>query len=86
MNLAENLYINLDIKAFKRILLNLLANTIRYRKKQFSKITLKTYKEGNFAVFSYSDDGPGVSKDNLPHLFEAYYRNPETKKLYKEAD
>lgn len=80
MNLAENLYINLDIKAFKRILLNLLANTIRYRKKQFSKITLKTYKESNFAVFSYSDDGPGVSKDNLPHLFEAYYRNPETKK------
>ena len=38
MNLVENLYINLDIKAFKRILLNLLANTIRYRKNNFQKL------------------------------------------------
>lgn len=83
MDLKDNLHINLDKKAFKRILLNLLANTIRYRTKDFSKINLKTYKENNFAVFSYSDDGPGVSEMDIEHLFEAYYRNPESRKKIK---
>lgn len=83
LDLKENIYINLDVKAFKRILLNLLANTIRYRTKDFSKISLRLYSENNHAVFSYTDDGPGVSKSDLPHLFEAYYRNPETKKTIK---
>lgn len=86
MNLVENLYINLDIKAFKRILLNLLANTIRYRKNNFQKLLKKHIKKVILLFFLTVMTVRVYQKiiylTYLKHTIEIL----KQKKLYKEAD
>lgn len=69
----------LDEREFQRILSNLLANTIKYRDKESSEIFISIRRDGKYAVFSYEDDGPGVPKEKLAHIFEAFYRTDEAR-------
>lgn len=69
----------LDEREFQRVLSNLLVNTIKYRDKGSSNIWISIHKDGKYAVFSYEDDGPGVPKEKLSHIFEAFYRTDEAR-------
>lgn len=68
----------LDEDAFRRILTNLLTNTVKYRTAPASRISVSLIKRGDAAVFSYHDDGPGVPDALLPRLFEEGMRGNET--------
>ncbi len=70
----DDLIVMLDAKEFQRVLFNLFTNTIKYRDKESSEVTISTHREDNEAVFIYHDDGPGVDPEKLPHIFEAFYR------------
>ena len=50
---------------------NLLSNAIRYASKT---IFLSCHKEGVGVSVSVRDDGPGVSPEDLPHIFERFYK------------
>lgn len=65
-----------DRTEMKRILDNLLSNTIRYRDKRESRVGLKLAHSGNGAwlVMEYGDDGPGVPESSLERIFETFYR------------
>jgi len=52
---------------------NLLSNALRYAK---SAVTLECRNEANSAVIRVTDDGPGVSAADLPHVFERFYKGP----------
>ena len=78
LDLSELSEISVDSGAFSRILENLLQNTMKYKNKPETKISVTLSQKGNDAVLSYHDDGPGVSDTALPHLFEEGYReHPE---------
>ena len=66
--------IKMDKGAFKRVMDNLLTNSIRYRNKKTSSIYI-TIKENSGIVFwSIKDDGPGVGQDDLEKIFESFCR------------
>ena len=66
----------LDREEFKRIFNNLFANTVRYRRKENSRvmISLKRTLEGNNAELVFQDDGPGVPEECLEQIFDSFYR------------
>jgi len=57
----------------EKMLVNLVKNSIIYGKKNgHTKITAK--KSGNLVIINVIDDGIGMSKEDLPHVFERFYR------------
>lgn len=68
-----NIYILGDKGYLEKMLVNLLKNSIIYGKKDgFTKIT--TLKSKGFVVIKVTDNGVGISKEDLPHIFERFYR------------
>ena len=63
--------ISADIKLLDRLLGNLVSNGIRYAK---SEIKLSCEISDNNIVIKVSDDGNGIAKEDLPHIFERFYK------------
>lgn len=62
-----------DRDQLKQLLLNLVANAIKHTPSG-TTVTLGLREEGDEAVLTVADDGPGIPPEDLPHLFERFYR------------
>ncbi len=62
-----------DASAVMQCLRNLLSNAVKYRG-QSKKISLAAAAEGRFVRFDVRDFGLGISPEDLPHVFEPFYR------------
>ncbi len=71
--------VNLDIREMQRVFMNLFENTVRYRREDSSRTAILVLPAGNRVEIRYSDDGPGVSRKHLDHLFESFYRTDEAR-------
>ncbi|BCU77619.1 HAMP domain-containing sensor histidine kinase [Luteolibacter sp. LG18] len=56
-----------------QILMNLLTNAVKYSP-EGAEVRAVTRVEGDFAVVSVRDNGPGIPAEHLPHLFDRFYR------------
>lgn len=80
LSLDEQILILADSGAFRRILSNLIANTVKYRISHASAVVISLEKSGSHAILSYRDDGPGISPSSLlPHIFEPGFRTPSAR-------
>lgn len=66
-----------DESRLYRSVLNLLDNAIKYSEEGEVLVRLKFDEEG--VSVSVRDDGPGIPEEDLPHLFERYYRGKQTR-------
>ena len=57
----------------RQVVTNLLANAIHYNKPG-GEIRVKTVAEDRTAVLTVTDSGIGISAEDLPHVFERFYR------------
>lgn len=55
------------------VISNLTENAIFYGR-QFGSVTLSTWETGEHVFLRVADDGPGIAAEDLPHLFERFYR------------
>jgi two-component system sensor histidine kinase ResE len=53
---------------------NLVDNAIKYAAGPDKKISIETGTTVNSAWVCVSDNGPGISPEHLPHLFDRFYR------------
>ncbi|MBN1431069.1 MAG: HAMP domain-containing histidine kinase [Anaerolineae bacterium] len=60
-----------DRDALKQVLLTLLDNALKYTE---GTITVTTRTSGQHGIIEVMDNGPGISPDTLPHVFERFYR------------
>ena len=60
----------------QRLFGNLISNAVRYARKE---IRLSCRGSGESAVVRVADDGPGVAEEDLPHVFERFYKGKDGK-------
>jgi signal transduction histidine kinase len=66
-----------DSSRLKQVLVNLTNNAIKYNDDEGSVVVEVKSLNGEIAI-EVSDTGPGIPVENLPHLFERFYRVPDS--------
>lgn len=75
----EVLVLQADPLLFRRVLENLLENAIKYSPPR-TEVALEVQDRGQEVLFAVKDQGPGITPQDLPHLFEIYYRGTDAEK------
>ncbi len=67
----EELYVLADPDRLHQVLANLVSNAV---KAQAQRVWLRAFGVEGRVVFRVEDDGEGIPKEHLPHIFERFYR------------
>jgi len=70
----QRVFVSTDIIFFRNALINILENSAIYKTKETGHITISASTVDNSILIRFADDGPGVSAEELPKLFDAFYR------------
>ncbi len=62
-----------DPDQLKQLLLNLVDNAVKYTP-EHGIITLSLFREEGWAIVDVADTGVGISSEDLPHIWERFYR------------
>ena len=65
--------VDLDADGIRTVLRNLLGNAVKYSLPDSKEIVIQARRRETLVV-SVEDDGPGIPEDDLPHLFEPFFR------------
>lgn len=74
-----DLYTKADRMKIGQVIYNLIGNAVNYTGEDKS-VTVRLRVEGDAIRFSVTDTGAGVPEDELPHIWDRYYRSAETHK------
>ncbi len=67
-----------DADRLKQVVTNLLANAVRYNQDD-GEIRIATHVEEGFAILTVADTGQGISAEDLPRVFERFYRGDKSR-------
>ncbi|MES9826478.1 MAG: HAMP domain-containing sensor histidine kinase [Candidatus Thiodiazotropha endolucinida] len=72
-------FVNADFALTERVLDNLIANALDHVE-EGGRVTLQITEQDQQAVVSVTDSGSGISEDDLPHIFDPFYKKRRTGK------
>jgi signal transduction histidine kinase len=72
-----------DEVRLEQVISNLISNAIKYSPDGEIRITGKALAD--IVLICVSDEGPGIAAGDLPHIFDRFYRGPETSRKTKGA-
>jgi heavy metal sensor kinase len=75
----DQVLVNGDRDRLKQVLVNLVGNAIYYTPAG-GKVTLSLEKTNNLARLTVNDTGPGIPAQDIPHIFERFYRGERSRK------
>lgn len=68
-----NVYVNADEKRMSQVIYNLIINAINYTGAD-KKVTVRQLEKANTVRIEITDSGEGISKEDLPYIWDRYYR------------
>ena len=68
-----------DRAVLRRVLDNLIANSIKYRRGDTCHISLRLFLQDDEVILTVTDDGRGIRSEELPFVFDDMYRGGEKK-------
>jgi signal transduction histidine kinase len=68
-----------DRDSFKRVLSNIIQNSLKYMDKPERRVTIRTSVDSNSFTLSIGDNGPGIPADAVAHIFERFYRAEQSR-------
>ncbi|NRD79173.1 HAMP domain-containing protein [Bacillus sp. BRMEA1] len=63
-----------ETNKIKQVILNLFNNAVQHTDSNTGEIKISLSKMEQKAVLSIQDNGPGIGKESLPHIFDRFYR------------
>jgi signal transduction histidine kinase len=67
-----------DPEHLAQVVTNLLVNAIQYNRPD-GNVSIKLEAESGLAVLTVTDTGPGIPAEDLPHVFERFYRGDKSR-------
>ena len=74
LNRDKDYVLNIDGELLHKAFVNLLDNAIKYSESG-KDVNITIVKDKSFCVISVSDNGQGISKEDLPYVFDKFYRS-----------
>lgn len=75
---AADLYVWADPDRLQQILHNIIDNAMRYSS-EGQQINIRVQKQTGFLQFAITDYGTGISTEDLPYVFERFYRDEKSR-------
>lgn len=75
---SDDILVNVDVNWTTEALINILKNAVEHTNK-LGNISIACSDNPLYTKISISDDGCGISKDDLPHIFERFYKGKSNK-------
>jgi signal transduction histidine kinase len=66
----------IDVERMTQVLVNLVGNALKYSPRN-TVVELRLVRDPNNVRVEVQDYGNGISPDQLPHIFDAFYRTPD---------
>lgn len=74
----EECYVQADYIFLSQMLANLIDNAIKYNPKSGAYVLIETtfqvLDNQSWGIVTITDNGPGIPEDQLPHIFNRFYR------------
>lgn len=71
---VSDMLVMADRELLRRIAVNLLDNSRKYGGREDVSVRISAEKNGDTAVIVFADNGVGVPQEQLPRLFDVFYR------------
>lgn len=64
-----------DVERLHQVVVNMVSNALRYSSEQ-SLVKVQIYQNRDIGIIEVQDNGVGIPKEQLTHIFEPFYRGP----------
>ncbi|MED4781820.1 HAMP domain-containing sensor histidine kinase [Brevibacillus choshinensis] len=85
-SIEGNPFLFVDEQRIRRVFANIIHNSLNHAHTQsYVRISFRVYTENRKAVFELEDNGPGVPAEELPKIFEPFYRVDKARSKVKNG-
>lgn len=82
-DMEEDFKVIVDPEQLRRVINNIISNSLKYMDKPNGRITMELKDVGDFVQVELGDNGKGIAAKELPYIFDRFYRTDASRNSSK---